>query len=83
MSHRVLDSNFSLNFIEELFSKTDSFLKGQNLNKFQGKLVASVFFEPSTRTRTSFEIASKRIGCDFVHLNVDSSTSLYKKHNRV
>lgn len=78
MSHRVLDSNFSLNFIEELFSKTDSFLKGQNLNKFQGKLVASVFFEPSTRTRTSFEIASKRIGCDFVHLNVDSSTSLSK-----
>lgn len=79
MSHRVLDSNFSVDFLEELFSKTDEFLNSSNSNKFNNnKLVASVFFEPSTRTRTSFEVASKRIGCDFVHLNMDSSTSQSK-----
>ena len=32
----------------------------------QGKLLANMFFEPSTRTRTSFEIAEKRLSADSV-----------------
>ena len=32
-----------------------------------GKLVATLFFEPSTRTRVSFEIAAKRLGAECVH----------------
>ena len=42
----------------------------------RGKSVFNVFFEPSTRTRTTFEIAAKRLSADVINLNVGvSSTS--------
>jgi len=42
----------------------------------RGKTVVSVFFESSTRTRTSFEIAAKRLSADFVNISTSvSSTS--------
>jgi aspartate carbamoyltransferase catalytic subunit len=43
----------------------------------QGKTVVALFYEASTRTRTSFEIASKRMSADFVSLT--SSTSSVTK----
>ena len=39
----------------------------------RGKTVVNLFFEPSTRTRTSFEIAEKRLSADT--LNIAASTS--------
>jgi len=42
----------------------------------RGKTIANLFFEPSTRTRTSFEIAAKRLSADIVNFSSsDSSTS--------
>ncbi len=42
----------------------------------RGKSVFNIFFEPSTRTRTTFEIAAKRLSADVINLNVGvSSTS--------
>ena len=38
-----------------------------------GKAVCTLFFEPSTRTRSSFQLAAQRLGCDI--LNFDASTS--------
>lgn len=43
----------------------------------RGKTVMNLFFEPSTRTRTSFEIAGKRLSADVV--NFSSSTSSVTK----
>lgn len=43
----------------------------------RGKTVVSLFFEPSTRTRTSFELAAKRLSADTV--NISSSTSSVSK----
>jgi aspartate carbamoyltransferase catalytic subunit len=40
----------------------------------RGKTVATLFFEPSTRTRTSFEIAGKWMSADVVNLTVASSS---------
>ena len=39
-----------------------------------GKTVVNLFFEPSTRTRTSFEIAAKRLGADVVNIPVEHSS---------
>lgn len=39
----------------------------------RGKAVFNLFFEPSTRTRTTFEIAAKRLSADVVNLNIASS----------
>lgn len=43
----------------------------------QGKVVANLFFEPSTRTRSSFELAAKRLSADI--LNFSPGTSSLKK----
>ena len=42
-----------------------------------GKAVCTLFFDPSTRTRTSFQLAAARLGADTV--NFDASTSSAKK----
>ena len=40
----------------------------------RGKTVVSVFFEPSTRTRTSFALAAKRLSADVVNFSVPTSS---------
>src|SRR4030067_2296878 len=40
-----------------------------------GKSVFNVFFESSTRTRTTFEIAAKRLSADVVNLSIGSSSN--------
>lgn len=50
-------------------------------NKFEilrGKTVVSLFYEASTRTRGSFEMAAKRLGADFIHMSGDASSSVSK-----
>jgi aspartate carbamoyltransferase catalytic subunit len=39
-----------------------------------GRTVANLFFEPSTRTRVSFELAATRLGADVVNLDLQSSS---------
>jgi aspartate carbamoyltransferase catalytic subunit len=39
-----------------------------------GRTVANLFFEPSTRTRVSFELAALRLGADVVNLDMQSSS---------
>ena len=46
----------------------------------RGKTVINLFFEPSTRTRTSFEIAGKRLSADVINI-VGSSSSTVKGEN--
>ena len=49
----------------------------RRLPALQGRLVATLFFEPSTRTRSSFELAAKRLSAD-VSTFSPSSSSLSK-----
>ncbi len=48
-----------------------SFLK---LDLLRGKMVVNLFFEASTRTRTSFEIAAKRLGADSISITAQASS---------
>jgi len=41
----------------------------------RGKTIANLFFEPSTRTRTTFELAAKRLSADVLSLNIASSST--------
>jgi aspartate carbamoyltransferase catalytic subunit len=41
----------------------------------RGRTVVNLFFEPSTRTRTSFEIAAKRLSADTVSLSAEASSA--------
>ena len=52
-------------------------LEGQSFKKLdslKGKLIVNLFFEASTRTRTSFEIAAKRLGADTVSITASGSS---------
>ena len=46
-----------------------------NAPLLDGKSVFNLFFENSTRTRTTFEIAAKRLSADVVNLNVQASST--------
>ena len=46
----------------------------RKLPALQGKLVTTLFFEPSTRTRSSFELAAKRLSADVQSFSPSSSS---------
>lgn len=47
----------------------------KKLPLLRGKTIANLFFEPSTRTRTTFELAAKRLSADVLNINVQSSAT--------
>lgn len=70
--------DLSVKEIELILETAESFMEisTREIKKvptLRGKTVINLFFEPSTRTRTSFEIAAKRLSADAV--NISSSTS--------
>lgn len=48
---------------------------GRKFEDLRGKSVFNLFFENSTRTRTTFEIAAKRLSADVVNLNINTSST--------
>jgi aspartate carbamoyltransferase catalytic subunit len=70
--------NLSVEEIELILETAESFMEVstreiKKVPTLRGKTVINLFFEPSTRTRTSFEIAAKRLSADAV--NISSTTS--------
>lgn len=58
----VAIANHSRQKLEYLIRMAEEFEKHPNRNLLRGKVVATLFFEPSTRTRLSFETAACRLG---------------------
>lgn len=46
----------------------------KKLSNLRGKAIVNLFYEPSTRTRTSFELAGKYLGADVVSINSGTSS---------
>jgi aspartate carbamoyltransferase catalytic subunit len=61
--------------ILQIFSDAEKFLDFKKRDDLEGKLIINIFFENSTRTRSSFEIAAKRLGADVVNLDVARSST--------
>ncbi len=54
-------------------------VSGREIKKvpaLRGKTVVNLFFEPSTRTRTSFELAAKRLSADVINFSYSSSSAV-------
>jgi aspartate carbamoyltransferase catalytic subunit len=64
--------------IEFLIKKAAEFKKRQPKELLRGKLLASCFFEPSTRTRLSFEAAMLKLGGQVMGFSEAASTSAAK-----
>ena len=80
MNKRSLVSitDYSKEDILEVLKIASEFEKNPNRNLLEGKVVASLFFEPSTRTRLSFETAISRMGGCIVGFSDASSSSTTK-----
>lgn len=66
--------------LTEILDTADSFIsmEQQSVKKvplLRGKTVVNLFFEPSTRTRTTFELAAKRLSADVINLNISTSAT--------
>ena len=61
MKHVIKSQQFNKKFINSIFSIADK-LKKKTESPLKGKIMASLFYEPSTRTRFSFESAMLRLG---------------------
>ena len=66
-----------------ILDRAKDFLRADGLGGFEvvnapvlsGKTIFNIFFENSTRTRTTFEIAARRLSADIVNLNVNASST--------
>jgi aspartate carbamoyltransferase catalytic subunit len=67
--------DFSLEDVNELYKRAEEFLDEKQRDVLSGKMIITIFFEDSTRTRSSFEIAAKRLGAEVVSLDVSKSSS--------
>src|SRR5665811_336310 len=65
--------------IESILTRAKDYqpLPGQTFRRLdilKGKMIVNLFFEASTRTRTSFEIAAKRLGADAISITASGSS---------
>jgi len=67
----INDANLILSEASEFIKLNKS--KNKKLNILSGKTQINLFFEPSTRTQSSFELAGKRLGADVMSMNITNS----------
>lgn len=78
-THSLVDiDSLTLDDIFELLERAHYFEQHPNSHLLDGKIVATLFFEPSTRTRLSFETAVNRLGGRIIGFS-DASTSSTSK----
>lgn len=75
MQHLINTKDFSIQEVDALFARAVEFLDEKPRDILKDKMVITIFFENSTRTRSSFEIAAKRLGANVVSLDVSRSSS--------
>ena len=79
-------ANLSKEKIQYLIRLSEEFERHTNRRLLEGKVVATLFFEPSTRTRLSFETAANRLGAriiGFTDPKVTSSTKRETLHDTI
>ena len=75
MKHLIRTDDFTKSEIENLLEDAKFFSDGAFHRILQDKLIITLFFENSTRTKSSFEIAAKKLGAEVVHLDVAKSST--------
>jgi len=71
-----LSRELLLNILDEAEAH-DRILRGADKKQptLAGRTIINLFFEPSTRTRTTFELAAKRLSADVLNLQISSSST--------
>ena len=77
--HLLGIQNLSIQEANQILDEAKNFIKlnrsaSKKLDLLRGKTQINLFFEPSTRTQSSFELAGKRLGADVMTMNVSNSS---------
>lgn len=80
LQHFLTINGLSQQQLLDILSTAESFISvGERAVKkvplLRGKIVATLFFEASTRTRVSFELAAKRLSADVLNVNISTSSA--------
>ncbi|RUM67187.1 MAG: aspartate carbamoyltransferase [Sulfurimonas sp.] len=75
MQHLIRTDDFSIDEIHTIFDDAAQYADGRFDRILTDKIVITLFFENSTRTKSSFEIAAKRLGAEIIHLDVAQSST--------
>ncbi len=76
--HLLGIQDLSISDVNYILSEAKQFIRlnrseNKKLNVLNGKTQINLFFEPSTRTQSSFELAGKRLGADVMSMNIVNS----------
>jgi aspartate carbamoyltransferase catalytic subunit len=79
LQHLLSIEGLPKKILNEILDTAESFVgvaerEVKKVPLLRGKTVCNIFFENSTRTRTTFEIAAKRLSADVLNLNVGTSS---------
>ena len=77
--HLLGIQNLSVKEANNILNEAKSFIKlnrsnSKKLDTLRGKTQINLFFEPSTRTQSSFDLAGKRLGADVMTMNIVNSS---------
>jgi aspartate carbamoyltransferase catalytic subunit len=80
LRHLLTTEGLPVEMIRRILDTADQFVsvserEVKKVPILRGKSIFNVFFENSTRTRTTFEIAAKRLSADVINLNVGASST--------
>ena len=80
LRHFLTTEGLCKELLTDILDTADSFIsmEQQSVKKvplLRGKTVVNLFFEASTRTRTTFELAAQRLSADVINLNISTSAT--------
>lgn len=79
LRHFLSTEGLSRDLLTEILDRAERFLDGNggivNEPLLAGRTVMNLFFEPSTRTRTTFEVAAKRLSADVLNIDISKSST--------
>jgi aspartate carbamoyltransferase catalytic subunit len=81
LKHFLSIEGLSRQILTDILDAAESFagVPEQSVKKvplLRGKTIVNLFFEASTRTRTTFELAAKRLSADVLNINIDVSSTV-------
>lgn len=74
MNHLLTMSGLTVNEIEHILYEAERFSQGESWKFENQTFVANMFFEHSTRTRNSFEVAEKKLGLEVLNFYAENSS---------
>lgn len=74
IKHLTRLSDFTIEEIKEILELANCYASGEDLPKLEGKVVANLFFEPSTRTQYSFMMAEQKLGLQMMDFTAETSS---------